>query len=168
MFQQLTTKTEEDELKTNHIKSEVTVTATKAKFAKNKRKNPRVKKTMEEELSKRRNSENHTMEQLRIWAQTVMTGEQETPDNLPQVPLNRGQKRYQTSIDLPQAPPPKRADTSPSDSGGSAMSPVRRVSVRGQLFDQLAKWHKLNKDGVVSDSDYEELKMTILSDIKHL
>ena len=47
-------------------------------------------------------------------------------------------------------------------------SNTSHVSMRSELLDHLSKWHKLNADGVVSDSEYEELKKTILSDIKQL
>jgi hypothetical protein len=42
------------------------------------------------------------------------------------------------------------------------------VSIRSELLDQLAKWHKLNENGVVTNEEYEELKRSILADIKQL
>ncbi len=40
--------------------------------------------------------------------------------------------------------------------------------VRSELLDQLTKWHHLNEAGVVSDEEYEDLRKTILTDIKQL
>ena len=38
------------------------------------------------------------------------------------------------------------------------MSPAKKVSVRSELLDQLAKWHGLNETGVVTDAEYEDLR----------
>ena len=43
-----------------------------------------------------------------------------------------------------------------------------KVSLRSELLDQLSKCHKLNESGVITGSEYEELKCTILQDIKQL
>lgn len=50
----------------------------------------------------------------------------------------------------------------------SPVASTSRVSVRTELLDQLGKWHKLNEAGVMSNTEYEELKQQILSDIKDL
>ena len=46
------------------------------------------------------------------------------------------------------------------------VSPGRKVRVRSELIDQLDKFHKLKESGAVSSSEYEELRSTILYDIK--
>lgn len=48
------------------------------------------------------------------------------------------------------------------------VSPIEKVSIRSELLDQLAKWHKLNENGAVTKEEYEELKISILTDIKQL
>ena len=45
------------------------------------------------------------------------------------------------------------------------VSPERKVR---ELIDQLDKFHKLKESGDVSSAEYEELRSTILSDIKTL
>ena len=48
------------------------------------------------------------------------------------------------------------------------VSPGRKVRVRSELIDELDKFHKLKESGAVSSTEYEELRSTILSDIKTL
>ena len=95
-----------------------------------------------------------------MWAQMIRLGKHVSTDEPPDKPFWCGRKRQQNSVS--QSPPAKRV---PSTTG---VSPAKRVSVRSELLDQLAKWHKLNEGGVVSNEEYEELKITILSDIKQL
>ena len=103
----------------------------------------------------------YTPEQLRMWAHMIRLGKHESTDEPPDLPFWRGRKRQQVNTD-PQ--PTKRAAVV----ADNISSNTSRVSMRSELLDQLSKWYKLNADGVVSDSEYEELKKTILSDIKQL
>ena len=98
----------------------------------------------------------YTLEQLRMWAQMIRLGKHESTDEPPDKPFWRGCKRQQdtTSSSMVDAPLDKRASVSSSVS----ISPSEKVSVRSELIDQLAKWHKLNEAGVVSDTEYEDLK----------
>jgi hypothetical protein len=92
----------------------------------------------------------------------IRLGKHESTDEPPDLPFWRGRKRQQENTDpQPTKRPAVVADVTSSSTSAS-------VSVRSDLLDQLSKWHKLNADGVVSDSEYEELKKTILSDIKQL
>ena len=52
-----------------------------------------------------------------------------------------------------------------SVSPSSSKSPSKRVGVRTQCIDQLSKWHELLTKGAISQSQYEELKQTILKDM---
>ena len=45
-------------------------------------------------------------------------------------------------------------------------SPSEKIGIRSELITQLQKWHSLLESGVISQSDYEELRSTILSDIE--
>ena len=40
--------------------------------------------------------------------------------------------------------------------------------MRTQLIDQLEKWKKLHTDGIIDDTEYKELRESILTDIKNL
>ena len=48
------------------------------------------------------------------------------------------------------------------------VSPGKKVQVRSELIDQLDKFHKLKESGALSSTEYDELRSTILSDIKDL
>lgn len=96
-----------------------------------------------------------------MWAHMIRLGKHESTDKPPDLPFWRGRKWQQTSV---VAQPVKKAAVVTD----VATSSTSRVSIRSQLLDQLSKWHKLNIDGVVSDDEYEELKKTIISDIKQL
>lgn len=107
---------------------------------------------------RKKHGKKYTLEQLRMWAQLIHLGKHDSVDDPPDKPFWMGRKRDT----LPIA---KRLC-----SGVASVSPTKRskVSIRSELLDQLAKWHKLNETGVVSDEEYEDLKKTILSDIKQL
>ena len=93
-----------------------------------------------------------------MWAHMLRLGKHDSSDEPPDLPFWRGRKRAQLNVETP-APKKVAVDSATSTS---------RVSVRSELLDQLSKWHKLNTDGVVSNVEYEELKKTILTDIKQL
>ena len=102
----------------------------------------------------------YSLEQLRMWAHMLRLGKHDSTDEPPDMPFWRGRKRQQVCMETPATK--KVAIVTNSSTSTS------RVSVRSKLLDQLSKWHKLNTDGVVSDIEYEELKKTILTDIKQL
>ena len=91
-----------------------------------------------DELRKKHGT-NYTLEQLRMWAQMIRLGKHKSIDEPPDKPFWRGRKRKEVL----QPSPRKIADISPS----------KKVSVRSELLDQLAKWHSLNKSGVVTDEE---------------
>lgn len=94
-------------------------------------------------------------------AHMIRLGKHDSVDEPPDMPFWRGRKRQQASSESSVQPTKKVAIADVATS-------TSRVSVRSELLDQLSKWHKLSMDGVVSDAEYEELKKTILSDIKQL
>lgn len=87
-----------------------------------------------------------------MWAHVIHSGKHTSIDEPPDKPFWRGRKRKLS--EQPQV--------------GYGISPTKKVSVRSELLDQLSKWHKLSEAGVVSSSEYDELKQKILSDIKEL
>ena len=117
-----------------------------------------------DELRKKHGNK-YTLEQLRMRAHLIHLGKHESTDEPPDKPYWRGRRRQQPTVTTSELPPAKRI--APSNTG-TGVSPTKKVSVRSELLDQLAKWHKLNETGVVTDGEYEDLKKTILSDIKQL
>lgn len=105
----------------------------------------------------------YTSEQLKMWAQYIRLGKHDSTDEAPDKPFWKGRKRKDTHSQMPLA---KRLSSGIGTV--ASVSPIKKVSVRSELLDQLGKWHKLNENGVVCNEEYEELKRTILSDIKQL
>ena len=83
----------------------------------------------------------------------------ESIDNPPDKPFWCGRKRQQSAL---TQPPAERVGIFTI----SSVSPTKGISVRSELLYPLAKWHKLSEAGVVSVTEYDDLKKTILSDIK--
>lgn len=98
----------------------------------------------------------YTPEQFRMWAQLIRLGKHDSLDQPPDLPFWRGRKRKHGE----EASDPTKV--------ASGFSPAKKVSVRSELLDQLAKWHRLSEAGVVSGTEYNDLKTKILSDIKEL
>ena len=93
----------------------------------------------------------YTPEQLRAWSHLIEMGKHSSYEEPPDKPFFRGRKKgsvVQVSSHL--------------------VSPVKKVSVRWELIDQLEKWHRPASVGAISNSQYDELKGTILSDIQDL
>ena len=99
---------------------------------------------------------------LRAWANMVHLKtwlSLDEPPNKPFFAINR--KR--TSIE----PDPEHKQD-PSKNMKLVGSPGQKVKVRSELIDQLDKFHKLKESGALSLTEYNELRGTILSDIKKL
>ena len=65
------------------------------------------------------------------------------------------------------------ATTSPAATAATCLSlgtnsPTKRVGLRAQCIDQLSKWHALLTAGAIDQAQYDELKETILGDIKKM
>lgn len=105
------------------------------------------------DILRKNHGNKYTLEQLRMWAQLIRVGKHDSLEEAPNKPFWKGRKRQLTEV-------PSTVSVSPTKKS--------KVSVRSELLDQLAKWHRLNEAGVVSDGEYEDLKKTILSDIKQL
>lgn len=98
-------------------------------------------------------------ERLRMWAYLINMGKHSSLDVPPDKPFWRGRKRPATE-DEKQGTTKVRVV--------SSSSPRSKVSMRTQLIDQLEKWKKLHTDGIIDDSEYKELRESILTDIKNL
>jgi hypothetical protein len=53
-----------------------------------------------------------------------------------------------------------------TSSSSVAISPGKRINLRGQCVEQLQKWHDLLEGGAITKEQYDELKSTIIDDIK--
>lgn len=113
-----------------------------------------------DELRKKHGEKKYTMEQLRMWAQYIHLGKYQSMDEPPDKPFWTGRQRQHSCQQAKRHCVHDVATESPTKRS--------KVVIRSELLDQLGKWHKLNEAGVVSDSEYEDLKKTILSDIKQL
>lgn len=109
-----------------------------------------------EDLKEKHVDGKYTLEQLRMWAHLIQMGKHSSTDEPPDKPFWQGRKRSHSSVKSPV----KKVEE-------QLLSPSK-VSLRSELLDQLSKWHKLNESGVITGSEYEELKCTILQDIKQL
>ena len=97
----------------------------------------------------------YTPEQLRAWSHLIQMGKHSSYEEPPDKPFFRGKKKGSV-VQV----------SSLSVSSSHSVSPVKKVSVRSELIDQLEKWHRLASVGAISNSQYDELKGTILSDIQ--
>ena len=104
-----------------------------------------------EELKKRHGSK-YTSERLNAWAHMINIGKHSSLDDPPNLPYfgkkktNAGETSSQASTSVPT----------------SSNSPSKRVSMRTQCIEQ---WHELLIKGAISESQYEELKRTIVKDM---
>ena len=103
----------------------------------------------------------YSKDQLRAWAHMIRMGKYDSYDEAPDKPFWQGRKRS-SSDNHSQCPDRKRCP------GSSVSSPSKKVGIRSELISQLQTWHTLLASGAVSQSDYDELKSTILTDIKDL
>lgn len=105
--------------------------------------------SIEDELMKS-HDKTYSREQIRAWAHLIQMGKHES---------------YTT-------PPSKPFWKTPSGSKGKnelssvTISPSKSVQLKGQLVDQLLKWHELLEKGGISQSQYEELQGSIMKDVK--
>ena len=106
-------------------------------------------KQIEEKLEEKHSGQ-FTPEQIRAWAHYIQSGKYDSLDAPPNLPFWRN------------------AANKVKDKQTVALSPGKRVSMRGQCVDQLTKWHDLLEKGAITDEQYAELKSTILEDVKKI
>ena len=98
---------------------------------------------------------------LRAWANMVHLKSWTSLDKPPDKPFfTHGRKRCCESEG--ESSTPKKSFPA------SVISPGKKVRVRSELIDQLDIFHKLKESGVLSSTEYNELRSTILTDIKDL
>ena len=96
-----------------------------------------------EEKLKEKHSDKFSDVQYRAWANLVNMKKHNSLDKPPNLPFWRGTVKDSSSV-----------------------SPGKRINLRGQCVDQLLKWHELLEKGAISTAQYDELKSTIMDDVK--
>ena len=105
----------------------------------------------------------YTVEQMNCWAhmyQTNQTNKHGSLKNPPDLPYFKATKAKQSSH-VSSASLPSSSSTSTA-----CISPSKRVSLRTECIKQLELWHSLLENGGITKDQYENLKCTILDDIK--
>lgn len=106
---------------------------------------------------KEKHGDTYSVEKLNCWAHMLNVGKHSSYDEPPDFPFfNRPKQKNKEAG--PSVVQPKTSS--------SANSPTKRVGLRAQCIDQLSKWHALLVAGGIDQAQYDELKDTILGDIK--
>ena len=107
------------------------------------------------------------MEKLSCWAHMLNMGKHSSYDEPPDYPFfKKPKEKIKNAVTATSSD----ATTSPAATSLSlgANSPTKRVGLRAQCIDQLSKWHALLTAGAIDQVQYDELKETILGDIKKM
>ena len=59
-------------------------------------------------------------------------------------------------------------NSSPIPLASTSASPMKHLNMRTQCIEQLSKWHVLLESGAISQVQYEELRSSIIDDIKKM
>lgn len=119
----------------------------KASAPKASRHDTHVDKMAEVATMQERHSGKYNDQQLRSWAHLI-------------------QMKKHSSYDDPPDKPFFRSSHKSASTPASAVSPGKRINMRGQCVDQLLKSHQLFEKGVISKEQYEEFQASILNDVK--
>lgn len=101
---------------------------------------------------KEKHGARYDAERYACWAHTIHSGKHSSYEQPPDLPYFTRRKKI------------SRED-GPSTSSGS---PTKRLCHRTTCIDQLGKWHDLLQSGAISQDQYDEMKDSILKDIKAL
>lgn len=103
-----------------------------------------------------KHGKNYTPEQYNAWAQLIHIKKHTSLDDCPDFPFFRGNKKTTTTKPSSQSSP---AITSLST------SPSKRIHVRSELLNQIAKISDLLQKGYISQERHDKLQKDILEDI---
>ena len=100
-----------------------------------------------------KHGKNYTPEQYNAWAQLIHIKKHTSLEDCPDFPFFRGSK--------------KTATTKPSLQSGPLVSssPSKRIHVRSELLNQIAKISDLLQKGYISQERHDKLQKDILADI---
>lgn len=107
---------------------------------------------------KEKHGDAYSVEKLNCWAHMLNVGKHSSYEEPPDFPFFKKCKKKVQINDKVAASP----------SGPTCNSPSKRVGLRTQCIDQLSKWHELLNAGAIDQTQYDELKETILGDIKKM
>ena len=94
-----------------------------------------------EDNLKEKHLDKYTDVQYRAWANLIKMKKYDSLDKAPDLPFWRGTR------------------TKSSTTESSAVSPSKRINLRGQCVYQLLKWHKLLEKGAITKAQYDEFHM---------
>ena len=110
---------------------------------------------------KEKHGDGFSVEKLNCWAHMLNVGKHSSYDEPPDFPFFKQPKQKVKDTS-------SSASVQPTSSTVSATnSPTKRVGLRAQCIDQLSKWHALLNAGGIDQAQYDELKESILGDIKN-
>ena len=96
-----------------------------------------------------KHQENYTPEQLRAWAHMIQMKKHSSYDAAPLKPFFA-----------------KRGESPATQEAPSAISPLKKITLRSECIQQLSQWHQLMEKGAISAEDYRDMQQTIFKDIK--
>ena len=102
---------------------------------------------------KERHGSKYDAAKYACWAHCIQNGKHSSVDEPPDLPFFTGRK--------------KSGSTSQCDTTSSG-SPTKRLSLRTECINQLSKWHSLLQGGAISQDQYDEMKDTIMEDMKSM
>ena len=91
----------------------------------------------------------YSHDQINAWAHMIQMGKWDNYDSAPPKPFKTPSGPDATKKSIP-----------------ISVSPGKSVQLKGQLVDQLLKWHELLEKGGITQEQYEELQESIMKDVK--
>ena len=110
---------------------------------------------IEEKLREKHSDGLYSEEQLRSWAHLIQMRKHSSLDVPPDKPFWKNRSK-------------KSSDSTATPTGGTSItvSPSKRVNLRGQCVQQLLQLHELLEKGGISKEQYDEMKGTIMEEVK--
>ena len=98
----------------------------------------------------------YSEEKLHTWANLIQMKKHSSLEEPPDYPFFRGYKKAEAG----------KSGKDPSNSNATHISPVKRLSIRTTLIEQLEKCTGILEKGGLSQAEYTELQQCILKDIR--
>ena len=106
-----------------------------------------------------------SVEQFNCWAHMINSGKWSSYEETPDFPFFKKAKGTKKVQEGERGDEPAET-SSPFPSTSSSASPMKRLNMRTQCIEQLGKWHDLLESGAISQSQFEELRSSIIDDMK--
>lgn len=104
-----------------------------------------------------KHAEAYSIEKLTAWAHMINMGKHSSYDTPPNLPYFTGTSKAK--------PTSKQQDTVSQVEKSSTLSPAKRIQLRSECLDQLARLHSLLEKGGVPADQFDTLQKAILGDI---